>query len=277
MIKKNSMHTAVRKSHAEHPIVLQFDRVSFSYGSVDVLEMASFHLHQGEFVALVGPNGAGKSTVLKLLLGLVHTHSGSISLFGSPVQIGRERIGYVPQHASYDPTFPISVEEVVRMGRIKPMLRRYTGEDREAVTKALEVMELADLAKRPYHALSGGQRRRVLVARALSAQPDMLVLDEPTSNMDAESEQRLFSALGSMKGKTTVLIVTHDTGFVSSLTDRVLCVGELGPTGKGRTIIQHKIEPTKDAPAQLFGGSALKVLHDSALTDDCCCSQGDVS
>lgn len=262
------------QTHPDKPIVLQFDHVVFSYGSVPVLEDASLHIHEGEFVALVGPNGAGKSTVLKLVLGLVEPNKGTVRIFNAPSKIGRERIGYVPQHADYDSSFPISVEEVVRMGRIKPFMRTYSEEDHRAVADALQNMELTDLAQRPYHALSGGQRRRVLVARALSAKPEMLVLDEPTSNMDAESERRLFSALGSLKGKTTILIVTHDTGFVSSLTDRVLCVGDVGPSRIGRTIVQHRIEPTKDAPAQLFGGEALKVLHDSTLQDSCCCSDG---
>jgi zinc transport system ATP-binding protein len=261
--------------HPDRPIILQFDQVSFSYGSVPVLEAASFHIHEGEFVALIGPNGAGKTTVLKLVLGLASAESGTISLFGLQPDAGREHIGYVPQHADYDPTFPISVEEVVRMGRIKPFSRRYTQEDAKAVAQALKIMELSELAKRPYRALSGGQRQRVLVARALSAYPKMLVLDEPTSNMDGESEQRLFSALGQMKGKTTIMIVTHDTGFVSALTDRVLCVGEFGPNRRGRTVVQHLIEPTEEAPAQMFGGSALKVRHDSSLFDDCGCSQGD--
>lgn len=260
--------------HPDKPIVLEFDQVAFSYEMVPVLDSASFHIHEGEFVALVGPNGAGKSTVLKLVLGLIEPSSGKVRLYDAPPKIGRDRIGYVPQHADYDPTFPISVEEVVRMGRIKPFMRSYTAEDLQAVTQALENMELTDLARRPYHALSGGQRRRVLVARALSAHPDMLILDEPTSNMDAESESRLFSSLGSLKGNTTILIVTHDTGFVSSLTDRVLCVGDVGPSKVGRTIVQHRIEPTTDAPAQLFGGEALKVLHDSTLSDSCCCSDG---
>ena len=260
--------------HPTQPIVLLFDRVSFSYGQVPVLESASFHIHKGEFVALVGPNGAGKSTVLKLVLGLISPGSGRVSLFDQPPGTGRERIGYVPQHADYDPTFPISVEEVVRMGRIKPFMRAYAEKDAETVSKALHVMELTDLAKRRYHALSGGQRRRVLVARALSAEPEMLILDEPTSNMDAESEKRLFNALGRLKGNTTILIVTHDTGFVSSLTDRVLCVGDVGPSKIGRTIVQHRIEPTTEAPARLFGGEALKVLHGSALANDCCCSDG---
>ncbi|MGE0073940.1 MAG: metal ABC transporter ATP-binding protein [Sphaerochaetaceae bacterium] len=268
------MPTGYTSHHPDKPFVLQFDHVQFSYGQVPVLEAASFHIHEGEFVALVGPNGAGKTTVLKLVLGLAQPNGGSITLFGSSPRIGRDRIGYVPQHADYDPTFPISVEEVVRMGRIRPFMRSYGSKDYEAVRKALQTMELSDLAKRPYHALSGGQRRRVLVARALSAAPDMLVLDEPTSNMDADSERRLFAALGALKGKTTVLIVTHDTGFVSSLTDRVLCVGDVGPSKIGRTIVQHRIEPTKDAPAQLFGGDALKVLHDSSLDDDCCCPPG---
>lgn len=260
--------------HPSEQIVLQFDHVAFSYGQVPVLDAASFHIHAGEFVALVGPNGAGKTTVLKLVLGLAEAGNGTIRLFGQAPKMGRDRIGYVPQHANYDPTFPISVEEVVRMGRIKPFMRAYSTKDAEAVAKALDVMELTDLAKRPYNALSGGQRRRVLVARALSTEPRMLVLDEPTSNMDAESERRLFDALGRLKGNTTILIVTHDTGFVSSLTDRVLCVGDVGPSRIGRRIVQHRIEPTTEAPAQLFGGEALKVLHDSALEDDCCCSDG---
>jgi len=271
------VNSAAISHHPHAPIVLQFDSVKFSYGEVPVLDGASFHMHAGEFVALVGPNGAGKTTVLKLVLGLTSPETGTVTLFGSSPQIGREHIGYVPQHADYDPTFPISVEEVVRMGRIKPFLRRYSAEDAQAVKEALATMELSDLAKRPYHALSGGQRRRVLVARALSANPEMLVLDEPTSNMDADSERRLFSALGSLKGKTSILIVTHDTGFVSSLTDRVLCVGDIGPSGVGRVIVQHQVEPTREAPAQMFGGAALKVLHDSTLGDDCCCPEGDLS
>ena len=268
-------HSTPTTSNPPNQIVLQFSDVSFSYANVPVLEEASFHIHHGEFVALVGPNGSGKTTILKLVLGLNFPTSGTIRLFGTTAKTGRERIGYVPQHADYDPTFPISVEEVVRMGRLKPFKRTYSNEDKTAVAKALETMELSDLAQRPYHALSGGQRRRVLVARALSAAPEMLVLDEPTSNMDAESEKRLFKALGSLKGNTTILIVTHDTGFVSSLTDRVLCVGNVVPSKIGRNVVQHRIEPTKEAPAQLFGGEALKVLHDSTIADTCCCSQGE--
>jgi len=255
-----------------HHTDLRFRGVSFSYEDLPVLENASFHIHEGEFVALVGPNGAGKSTVLKLMLGLERPGCGTVEILHGTPASARDRIGYVPQHASYDPTFPISVREVVRMGRLHSVSRHYTAEDDKAVSLAMDQAEIADLASRPYSALSGGQRRRVLVARALAAQPRLLILDEPTANMDAESEARLFRTLEGLKGKTTIFIVTHDTGFVSALTDRVLCVGDRSAPGKGRMVVQHKAEPAENAPPDLFGGAVLKVLHDVELSDDSCCA-----
>jgi len=255
-----------------HRTALRFRDVSFSYENVPVLDKASFHIHEGEFIALVGPNGAGKSTVIKLMLGLERPGCGTVEILHGTPASARDRIGYVPQHASYDPTFPISVREVVRMGRLHSVSRRYTAADDNAVGLAMEQAEIADLAARPYSALSGGQRRRVLVARALAAQPSLLILDEPTANMDAESEARLFRTLKGLKGTTTIFIVTHDTGFVSALTDRVLCVGDRSAPGKGRMVVQHKAEPAENAPPDLFGGAVLKVLHDVELSDDNCCA-----
>jgi zinc transport system ATP-binding protein len=256
------------------PIDLQFSRVAFSYGNVPVLRNAAFHIHRGEFIALVGPNGAGKTTVLKLILGLERPTQGLIRVFNGSPESARDRIGYAPQHADYDTSFPISVREVVRMGRLRPISRRYTAADDKAVQRAMGQAEIADLARRPYAALSGGQRRRVLLSRALAAQPDLLILDEPTANMDAESEARLFKTLGDLKGKTTVLIVTHDTGFVSALTDRVLCVGDRDSAGKGHTIVQHRATRAENAPPEPYGGEALKVLHDVNLPENSCCIDG---
>ncbi len=254
-----------------HEAAIRFDKVRFSYGSVPVLDDASFHVHPGEFVALIGPNGAGKTTVLRLLIGLSEPDSGRIEVLGKSPKAARDEIGYVPQHASYDPAFPIAVREVVRMGRLRSSSRRYTAADDRAVAAAMDAADVADLADRPYSALSGGQRRRVLVARALAAEPRFLVLDEPTANMDADSEARLFRALGAIKGKTTILIVTHDTGFVSALTDVVLCVGEREHAAGGRGIVRHHAAPAENAPALLYGGGALKVHHESAGPGDACC------
>jgi zinc transport system ATP-binding protein len=252
-------------------VALRFNNVAFAYGNLPVLEDVSFHIHVGEFIALVGPNGSGKTTVLKLILGLEQPSKGTIELFEENPRNARDLIGYVPQHAGYDSTFPISVQEVVRMGRLLPRSRRYNAADAKATAEAMEQVEIADLAQRPYSALSGGQRRRVLVARALAAKPKLLILDEPTANMDAESENRLFKSLGELKRSTTILIVTHDMGFVSSLTDRVLCVGDRSHSGNARTVVQHRAEPVANPPPDFFGGEVLKVLHEVTLPDDSCC------
>jgi zinc transport system ATP-binding protein len=246
---------------AGRPVLLRFEGVSFSYGPVKVLENASFHIHQGEFIALVGPNGSGKTTVLKLLLGLEQIQGGRIELFGAG-SAGRERVGYVPQQAGFDRAFPICVREVVRIGRLSPLSRSFVAADKAAAEDAMTQAEIADLADRPYSGLSGGQRRRVLVARALAAKPEFLILDEPTANMDAESETRLFNTLGRLKGKTTILIVTHDTAFVSSLVDRVLCMGsrEAGEYG----IVQHRTLAVPD------GHAGSRILHGESLPGDLC-------
>jgi zinc transport system ATP-binding protein len=240
----------------ERTIALRFDSVSFSYGELKVLDKASFHIHQGEFIALVGPNGSGKTTVLKLLLGLERPQAGAVQVFGTG---GREGLGYVPQQAPFDRAFPIRVREVVKMGRLRPYSRRFSAGDQAAVEDAMEQAEVADLAERPYAKLSGGQRRRVLVARALAAKPVILILDEPAANMDSESEDRLFNTLGKLKGHTTILIVTHDPDFVSVLTDRVLC---LGNRGGEYGIVQHRTE-TGEGPRS-------RVIHSESIPADRC-------
>jgi zinc transport system ATP-binding protein len=265
------------KPATARPVALQFERVRYAYGDVEVLHDATFHIHEGEFAALVGPNGAGKTTILRLLLGLAHPAAGRVSVFGTNPEDSRDSVGYVPQHVSYDPAFPISVEEVVRMGRLRGTSRRHSRLDSGLLDKALELANVADLRKRPYPALSGGQRQRVLVARALAGQPRFLVLDEPTANMDAASEGRLYQVLGDLKGGTTILVVTHDTGFVSALTDAVLCIGERGSGGaaRGRGVVRHASIPADHVPPGLYGGDALRVLHDTELPADCCCGSDD--
>jgi zinc transport system ATP-binding protein len=277
----------------ERRIAIRFDSVSFSYGPVKVLEKVSFHIHEGEFVALAGSNGSGKTTILKLLLGLEQPGAGRIELFG--VSAGTRgdlpvrgeaarvphRIGYVPQQPPLDHAFPVIVRDVVRMGRLRPG-RGYTAADRAAVEKALEQAEIRDLAERHYRALSGGQRRRVLVARALASledgdasQPGILVLDEPTANMDAGSGARLFETLGKLKGKATIMIVTHDRDFVSVLTDRVLCMGDDDERPYG--IVQHRTgAESRDSENQNSHGSLnSRILHEKSIPADNCYEDGE--
>lgn len=256
--------------NTQHSVAIRFSGVNFSHGEVEVLKEASFHVHEGEFVALVGANGSGKTTILRLAMGLANPASGSIEIFGkSPVQ-ARGLVGYVPQHMHFDQAFPISVEEVVRMGRLAGFGAACRAGSCPDVDAALELAGVADLRNRPYSALSGGQRRRVLVARALASGPRLLILDEPTANMDSDSERRLFAVLGDLKKNTTILIATHDTAFVSALTDVVLCVGER--EGSGNNVVRHASAPAEHVPASLYGGSVVQVLHDTELPDDACCS-----
>jgi zinc transport system ATP-binding protein len=256
---------------ANNKIAVQFDSVSFSYSDVPVLENASFHIHRGEFSALVGPNGSGKTTVLKLILGLEQPSEGRITLgnatFGGAAD-GHSRIGYVPQQAPADHAFPVSVRDVVRMGLLSPS-QRYGADARASVSEALEQTGITELAERSWKALSGGERRRTLVARALASRPALLILDEPTANMDSESEGRLFETLGKLKGSTTILIVTHDMHFVSALTGRVLCLGD---DAHRRGIVQHRTEAAADDSVR-HGESApqARVLHGENIpADDCC-------
>jgi zinc transport system ATP-binding protein len=257
---------------ANNEIAVQFDSVSFSYGEVEVLENVSFHIHMGEFTALVGPNGSGKTTVLKLILGLEQPSIGRITLFGATHAFasknngGNSRIGYVPQQPPADRAFPVTVRDVVRMGLLSPS-RGYGADARTAAVRAMEQTDIAELAARPWRALSGGQRRRVLVARALVSRPELLILDEPTANMDTESEERLFETLGKLKGGTTILIVTHDMNFVSALTGRVLCLGD---DTHHRGIVQHRIAT---AETSRHGESSLqaRVLHGENISDHDCC------
>ena len=276
---------APQKNIAIHPvsgeIAVKFDSVCFSYDKVPVLENISFHIHRGEFIALIGPNGSGKTTILKLLLGLEKPESGYIELFGGQSPAGRclssinrnrhsvrfARPGYVPQIPPADQHFPVLVQDVVRMGLLRPF-GSYAAADRTSVESAMQQACIEELAARPYRALSGGQRRRVLVARALASQPELLILDEPTAHMDSESEEQLFKTLGSLKGKTTIFIVTHDTGFVSVLTDRVLC---LDYDGSRRSMVQHRTEEAgKGRHSCDASGRSVRVLHEENIpADDC--------
>lgn len=263
-------------SLADKKIAVRFASVSFSYNDALVIENASFHIHCGEFAVMVGPNGSGKTTVIKLLFGLVEPNAGNIEIFGvSAAGAGNKRresnLAYVPQQFPSDHLFPITVRDIVRMGLLRP-LKGYTPQNagtdiNTAVEEAMERTGIAGLADRQYRSLSGGQKRRALIARALAARPELLVLDEPTANMDRESEIKLHETLSFYKGKTTILIVTHDTEFVTSLADKALCLGD-----GSHAVVQHRIEQG----ALSLGGShrygeEARILHSVNISNDECC------
>ena len=226
--------------------------VSFSYDGVPVLEDVRFTIPRNAFISIVGPNGGGKTTLLKLMLGLLKPTRGSLEVLGTSPARARTRVGYMPQHAQLDPQFPVSVLDVVLMGRMGKGKGwgPYSRQDRAVALDSLRKLEAEDLKDRPFMALSGGQRQRVLIARALACEPEMLFLDEPTANVDPAVETELFELLHDMSKAITVLVVSHDLGFVSHYVQSVVCVN--------RRVMVH---PTADVTGE--------VIRDLYLTDVC--------
>ncbi|MGB5832343.1 MAG: metal ABC transporter ATP-binding protein [Thiohalocapsa sp.] len=208
------------------PHVIDIQQLRFAYGATPVLENVDLTVDQGEFLGLVGPNAGGKSTLLKLVLGLLEPQSGRIQVLGHRPRRARRTLGYVPQYPAFPRDFPISVEDVVLMGRlgIGSMLGRYRRADRAAAAKALAEVEAADLDKRQIGTLSGGQMQRVLLARALVGEPEILILDEPTANIDQRLESEIFDLLATLNRRLTIIVVSHDIAFISGFVSRVACL-----------------------------------------------------
>jgi zinc transport system ATP-binding protein len=207
----------------ECPIEVRGARASL--GSNVVLDGVSFVLERGAFVTLLGPNGSGKTTLVRAALGLVALSAGSARLFGTPVQSfsAWHRVGYVPQRTTAAAGVPATVFEVVASGRIARSRRPggHRRADRAAVARALGSVGLEHLARAPIAELSGGQQQRVLIARALAGEPDVLVLDEPIANVDAEGQSEFSHVLGSLSASgLSVLLVAHAVGVMEGLVTR---------------------------------------------------------
>lgn len=243
--------------------VIDLQDVTFTYGLAPVLERVSLQVEAGEFLGIVGPNAGGKSTLLKLILGLLEPQSGRIRVLEHHPKKARRRIGYVSQYPSFPRDFPISVEQAVLLGRIGCAQRRWLGgfwpggysrTDRQAAHAALVEVEAGDLAARQIGSLSGGQLQRVLLARALACEPRILILDEPTANIDLRLESDIFDLLKRLRRRMTILVVSHDVGFISSYVTRVACVS--------RTLVCHHTDAVDGQVIQdLYGESVRMVAH----------------
>ena len=240
--------------------IIEFEDVSFSYDREPVLKDVTIRIAERDFVSIVGPNGGGKTTLLKLILGLLTPTRGTLRVFDVTPERARPRVGYMPQYAQLDPQFPVNVLDVVLMGRLGTGSRRagigpYRGAARRIAQRVLEEVGLAEMGRRPFSALSGGQRQRVLIARALACEPDLLLLDEPTSNLDIGIQDDFYELLRHLSERLTVILVSHDVGFVSKLVRTVVCVN--------RTVSVHcATELGGDAIVALYGRDVHMVHHD---------------
>jgi len=212
------------------PLVIHARGLSFSRNTEVLFHDFSFDVAAGSYVAVIGPNGGGKTTLMRVLLGLLAPDAGSVELFGLPSahHDARRRVGYIAQRGGLiEPTFPATAEEVVAAGRTQRigLWKRFGGGDREAVTAAFATMRIAHLRKRTIGSLSGGERQRVLLARALAADPDLLILDEPVDGLDLESREEFYDALRRVNAQgKTILFVTHDVHRISREASSALCL-----------------------------------------------------
>jgi len=212
----------------KRPPIIQFNNVSFGYDHLFTLEGIDFQIEEGDFVGVIGPNGSGKTTILKLILGILEPSRGGVEIFGRRPGLSYDKMGYVPQKLHVDPMFPISVLELVLTGTLwrLPWWGRSRESDRRIALEALERVGIEHLKERQFGTLSSGQAQRALIARALAGQPKLLILDEPTANVDPESSADIHQILKKLSEEMTILMVTHDLHTVIHDTNKVLCVHE---------------------------------------------------
>lgn len=207
---------------------IKFEKVSFSYGKNKILQDVDFAIERDDFFAIVGPNGGGKTTILRLILGFIKPESGKISIFGKEPGQNGKKIGFVPQFSNHDRLFPISVKEVVLQGLVTSA-SFWPFYNKSSLLKAEETMEKLAILQRSgerFGDLSGGLKQRALIARAVVSEPEILLLDEPVASVDSSVEQDIYEMLLNLNKKMTVIMVSHDLGFVSSYATKIGCVNK---------------------------------------------------
>ncbi len=215
--------------------IIEIENLSFSYNKQKILENICLKVEERDFLAIIGPNGGGKSTLLKLILGINPIQKGSIKTFGEKPKKNLSKIGYVPQNTNVNTDFPIKVIEVVMMGHIgtKRPLFGYAKEEIMCAMGALAQVGMEKFAKKKIGDLSGGQRQRVMIARALCAHPQILILDEPTSSIDVDGQKQIYELLELLNKSITIIVVSHDISVILEFANKVVHIN--------KRLTQHKI------------------------------------
>lgn len=235
--------------------VIKLEDVSFSYAGPLVLEHVDLDIAEREFLGIVGPNGGGKSTLLEIILGELKADAGRVTVLGKAPEESRVEIGYVPQSIEFARDFPISVQDAVLLGRLGKtrIFGGYSARDRELAQRAMQEAEVLDLQSRHLNELSGGQLQRVLIARALVCDPKILILDEPTANIDLRAEENIFDLFKQLNSRMTVIVVSHDIGFISEYVNRVACLN--------RTLICHATAEITGKSIEELYGTPIRMIH----------------
>ena len=249
--------------------VIDIKNLWFSFNGEPVLQGVNFTLFHKEFLAMIGPNGGGKTTLLKLILGLLKADRGEIRVLGQNPRQAAHRIGYVPQNLHINKNFPISVLDVVLMGRLRSGIYwpHHKRDDRITAQAALEKVEMESFKNRHIDELSGGQRQRVFIARALVTEPEILILDEPTASVDTKGQTEIYTILKNLNEKVTILVVSHDLLALSSYIKSVACVNRRLHFHGAAEVTEEMLEMAYQCPVELIAhGLPHRVLrtHDES-------------
>ncbi len=237
---------------------VEISNLSLIRGETEILKNLDLRLNKGDLLGIIGPNGGGKTTLIKVILGLLEPDRGEIRVFGKEPKKSRDRIGYVPQYTDFDSQFPINVLNVVLMGRVGKLGLSpfYSKEDKEIARKSLEKVEMDDFKERQISELSGGEQQRVLLARALTTKPDILLLDEPTASVDERIKTNIYKLLQKLNQDEgmTIILISHDVGFLSSYVEKLACLN--------RELVYHgDSELTHDMIEESYGCEIDFVAH----------------
>jgi zinc transport system ATP-binding protein len=234
--------------------VVKLEGVWVQYNGVPILEGINLAIEQDDFLGIIGPNGGGKTTLLKVILGLISPSHGKVSVLGKPPEKSRSNIGYVPQHNLFDRDFPINVWDVVLMGRYgkSGLFRRYSSEDRRATQDALQTVGMLDYKDRQMGKLSGGELQRIFIARALVAEPKLLLLDEPTASVDPAMQTDFYELLEKLKKQMAIVLVSHDISAVSIYVDKLACLNRQLHYHGSKEITPEILEATYKCPVQMI-------------------------
>jgi zinc transport system ATP-binding protein len=234
--------------------VISIQHLWAGYDREPVLEDINLSVKALDFIGLIGPNGSGKTTLFKVLLGLVLPLRGEVRIMGQKPKQGRRYIGYVPQHVEFDLAFPISVWDVVLLGRLgkRPPLQNYTAKDKACVMEALKNVEMFHLRDRPLSELSGGQRKRIYIARALATEPKILLLDEPLAGVDPHVGTHIYDLLKHLNDHITILMISHDIGAIASCVKTVGCLNRRLFYHEEKLITPEMLEMVYQCPVELI-------------------------
>jgi len=245
--------------------VVSVENLWVRFGKRVILEDVNLKIHERDFLGLIGPNGGGKTTLVKAILGLIKPYRGRVRVFGVDPESARKRTGYLPQKSPFDPEFPVTVQEVVLMGRFskRGLFKRYSSEDREAALLALEEVDMEDHAETEIGSLSGGQQQRVFVARALVSEPELLLLDEPASGIDSTQQKEFYELLRKLNERVTIVMVSHDISAVFSCVNKIACVNQRLYYHDSKELAAGDIEEAYKCPVDMIAhGVPHRVLRE---------------